>query len=119
MWEGINSCRIYSHVLVFSDLTPLDGCQIPLSIYEVRERLRDSVYPIPFQDSPTNSTIQSWQYFIRHITLQNTRLITPLGTWIKSPFQTYKYAMDVQSKLVYKKVKPKLWDIYIPLQTEH
>ncbi len=43
MWDGINACRLYLQVLVFSDLTTLDGHWIPVSIYETRKKLRDSV----------------------------------------------------------------------------
>ena len=115
MWGSINKCRLYLQAVVFSDLTDIHGQTIATAIYQVVGCYRKSRLSFPTQIiEPADTDINNWQYFIRHITKDGKSLNTPLGRWEKNPYQHYPYAMDLQTKLVYKQAGDQSWEVFHP-----
>ena len=99
MWGSINKCRLYLQAVVLSDLADISGQKISTAIYQVVGCYRKRRLAFLTQTEPTDNDINTWQYFIRHITEDGKTLYTPLGDWEKNPYQQYPYAMDLQTKL--------------------
>ena len=112
MWEGINACRLYLQAITFSDLTSSDGLSIPVCIYEVEARLRDSIFDFPLQTEPLELHKQYWTHFMNHITDEFNHLLTPLGEWVRHPYQIFRYVIDLQTRHVYKHKGQKQWVRY-------
>ncbi len=111
-WGSINKCRIYLQAVVISDLVDIPGKTISPGVYQVAGRFRHSRLAFPSQATPTDKDIDSWQYFIQHITEEGKTLNTPLGGWIKNPYQKYLYVMDLKTKLVYKQSGETNWELF-------
>ena len=114
MWQGINNCCLFLKAVVFSDLATEDGSRIIPSVYQVQAGDGSSLLDFLLQPIPTAEAIKHWQYFIRHITSDSIELLKPLGHWIAPPYSKYKYAIDVQTKLVYKTINQEKWDVFVP-----
>ena len=112
MWKGINMCRLFLQAIVLSDLTTIDGTEIPSSVYNVETRVRNSRIAFPLQGPPPDDAIESWQYLLRHILGGERKLPTPLGDWANSPYQFYPFVMGVTNRLAYKLLGPNRWEVY-------
>ena len=112
MWIGINNCRLYLQAIALSDLTNIEGTHILPGNYQVTERQRTSRLDFPLQDKPNESDINCWQYLIRYVTADTSKLRIPLGRWTETPYQYYPYVLDTQSQLVYQKHGLNNWEVY-------
>ena len=117
MWDGINACRLYLQAITFSDLTSANGIRIPTCIYDVDARLRDSIFEFPLQTEPSELHKQYWKHFMKHITDASKQLLTPLGEWIRHPYQHFKHLIDLHTRQVYTQKAPKRWSIYRYIRT--
>ena len=104
-------CRMFLKVLVFSDLTTREGTEISGYIYNVATSEETSWLQFPYQAPPPEEARTHWQYFLRHIT-GGGNLLTPLGEWIENPYQQYRTVLDITTRLLYKEVGSRLWEIY-------
>ena len=109
-WAAINQCRLYLEAITFSDLATFDGTTIPDSIFQVR-RYRRSRLRFPYQKWPPNRSRKKWQYLIRYISDDNGLLFTPLGQWIRKPYQKFPYNLGKNRSMLYVQ-KDLHWEIY-------
>ncbi len=101
--------KIHFHYYIKNYKT-LDGTYIPKQIREVQRKLRENSILFPSQQKPSKSDVQQWQYFIDSISVQG-RLHVPLGNWIRTPDQHFRYLISVDNKVVYKRNKQK-WGVF-------
>ena len=110
-WQAINQCRLYLKAVTFSDITTFDGNFVPDSIFEVKREYRRSQLRFPMQPRPSKKARKQWQYFVRYISNEQGQLFSPLGSWMRTPYQNFPYVAAAGVNLLYKKLENK-WDVY-------
>ena len=109
-WAAINQCRLYLEAITLSDLVTFDGTTIPDSIFQVR-RYRKSRLRFPHQKRPPKQSRAKWQYLVRYISDESGLLYTPLGRWLRKPYQEFPYIMGKNRAMLYVQ-KNSHWEIY-------
>ncbi len=67
---------------------------------------------IPVSKTTThNRSRKKWQYFIRYIADEKGLLFTPLGQWIRKPYQQFPYILGKNRSMLYVQ-KDRQWEIY-------
>ena len=113
-WGEINQCRLYLKAITLSDITTFDGAYIPDSVYRVAKPYRDSSISFPKQKRPSKAARHEWQYLIRFVSDTNGKLHTPLGKWIRSPYQHFPVFMGPDKHKLFKRVN-RVWERYVLL----
>ena len=110
-WGPVNQCRLYMRALTVSDLTTYDGTIIPESVYKLVGPYRESRLSYPIQQRPRKNIRKKWEYFIQHITEASKKVLIPLGSWIKTPYQYYPFAETIEGTFIFQNVD-NIWEIY-------
>ncbi len=105
MWEGINRCRLYLKANTVADIASIDGTYIPKKIRRVKGTIRGMALDFPEQTRPPSEDIEQWEYFISLIALEGV-LHSPLGAWVRSPDQHFKFLINDTATIVYRKTGP-------------
>ena len=87
--KALNRVRIYLQVIFVSDISTGDGSEIEQEAFEGR-RIRHSVLHWPRQIRPTLQDRRLWRRYLKRLCLGG-KLICPLGRWMCSPHQIWKY----------------------------
>ena len=100
---SINRCRLYLQVFYLSDIVSGNGRKL---LHEAHEgqilTQRQSKWQWPWQTRPPNSDWKLWRIAITDVWINSeTDLLTqPLGKWIGSSHQIFKFVYDVHDDAV-------------------
>ena len=109
-WAGINRCRLFLGATTMADIVSFDGLSVPDDVKLVRKPIRETKLQFPLQQRPSKEDIRQWQYLIDSMAA-NGKLFVPLGSWIRTPDQVFKYMQEATSRVVYKRLSTG-WDVY-------
>ena len=97
----LNRCRLYLQVLTVSDIMTADGKAILPAIKTgqlLDDRPSNLLWPTQGRPSP-----QEWNIWKQHLAhMENKgKLVQPLGKWIASTHQRWRYLSDLTTDIVY------------------
>jgi hypothetical protein len=112
--KALNHCWLYLNVLFISDITTAEGRTIDHNIKKGQKLVdRESTLLWPTQGKPSPKDWQVWKQHLGQLEHKG-KLIVPLGLWINSTHQKWRFVADNRTRLVYD-TKPDHLMEYIPL----
>jgi len=99
--RALNRCRIYLQVLTISDITETDGKTIMRAV-KTGQLLDDRTSTLlwPKQGRPSPQEWNIWKLNLAHLE-EKGKLVQPLGLWIASTHQRWRYVSDLTTGIVY------------------
>lgn len=98
----INRCRMHLRALTLSDIATSDGLRITFDSYHGNGNItRRSKIRWPQQPRPPASNWTLWKNAIDTLFVDDRRLRTPLGPWVRTPNQIWDWHVDMYEQKLY------------------